>query len=111
MRLVLGLEAKNVGIILSDADLKTTVEAVKMSSSRKEEDKDNENLQIPRPIKNDIGFPNTQISQVQTNERGIKIYPQMAVGASPAAPYSGRLITFAETPLTLFFLNRGSIGE
>ena len=81
------------GLYVSEAELGKFI----IDGNRLFEDKDNENLQIPRPIKNEIGFPNTQISQIQSNERGIKVYPQMAVGASPAAPYSGRLITFNET--------------
>lgn len=56
-------------------------------------DRDNESSQIPRPTINNIGLStNNTTSQIQYNDNGIKIYPNM--GAS--GPYSGRLLTFSE---------------
>jgi len=83
------------GLYVSEAELGKFI----IDGNRLFEDKDNENLQIPRPVKNDIGYPNTQISQIQTNERGVKVYPHVGpTGASSTIlPYSGRLVSFSET--------------
>jgi hypothetical protein len=85
------------GLYVSEAELgKFTI-----SSDRLYEDRDNEVYQIPRPLVNDIGSPilNTNSSQIQTNERGIKIYPLVSPTgpSSTILPYSGRLIDFNET--------------
>ena len=83
------------GLYVSEAELGKFI----LDGNRLFQDKDNENLQTPRPIKNDVGYPNTQISQIQENPRGIKVYPQVGpTGASSTIlPYSGRLITYSET--------------
>jgi hypothetical protein len=83
------------GLYVSEAELGKFI----IDGNRLFNDKDNENTQIPRPIKNEIGFPTTQISQIQNNEKGIKIYPKIGpTGASSTIlPYSGRLINFEET--------------
>ena len=64
-----------------------------INNDRLYNDKDTESTQIPRPVVNNIGSPiNNNISQIQHNEKGIKVYPN--IGAS--GPYSGRLLTFSE---------------
>jgi hypothetical protein len=85
------------GLYVSEAELGKFI----IDGNRLFEDKDNENQQTPRPIKNDIGFANTSVSQIQNNPNGIKIYPRVGpVGSTSILPFSGRLITFAETQNT-----------
>ena len=55
-------------------------------------DRDNELTQIPRPDLNNIGVPTSTYSQIQYNDKGIKVYPKVG----PSGPYSGRLLTFEE---------------
>jgi hypothetical protein len=82
------------GLYVSEAELGKFI----LDGNRLFEDKDNENLQTPRPIRNDIGFANTTISQIQNNPNGIKVYPKVSlVGSTSILPYSGRLITYSET--------------
>ena len=81
------------GLYVSEAEIGKFI----LDGNRLFEDKDNENLQLPRPIKNEIGFPNTQISQIQNNERGIKVYPHIRTVGGTTSPFSGRLVQFSET--------------
>jgi hypothetical protein len=82
------------GLYVSEAELGKFI----IDGNRLFEDKDNESQQTPRPIRNDIGYPNTTITQIQSNINGVKVYPRVSlVGPSSILPYSGRLITYPET--------------
>jgi hypothetical protein len=59
-------------------------------------DKDIESTQIPRPISPTIGSPTNTIDQIQSNEKGIKIYPNVNFESGSTSPYSGRLLNFSE---------------
>ena len=64
-----------------------------LSADRLFNDKDNEVSQLPSPKLNQrIGDPLSEISSIQTNPKGIKIYPEIG----PSGPYSGRLMNWNE---------------
>ena len=69
-----------------------------LSEKRLFNDKDNETSQIPRPTSDKVGNPLLDVDSIQSNGKGIKIYPE--VGSS--GPYSGRLLSFNELQSSRF---------
>jgi hypothetical protein len=57
-------------------------------------DKDNEESQLPKPIKNNVGYLDETRNQLQANKRGIKVYPKLSIGGTSI--YQGRLIEWSE---------------
>jgi hypothetical protein len=69
-----------------------------LSEKRLFNDKDNETNQIPRPTSDKVGNPLLDVDSIQSNVKGIKIYPEVG----PTGPYSGRLLSFSELQKSRF---------
>jgi len=54
-----------------------------------------ESQQTPTPIISNVGDPTLAQNQIQTNPKGIKVYPNIVSGSTGI--YSGRLLTWGET--------------
>jgi hypothetical protein len=61
------------------------------------EDKDLELSQTPSPLIPNVGSPLNFNDQIQYNNLGIKIYPDLNFSSGITGPFSGRLIRFNET--------------
>jgi hypothetical protein len=80
------------GLYVSEAELGKFF----IDENRLFDDKDIELTQTPPPIVPIIGSPLNFNDQIQYNERGIKIYPNVRFSSGSTAPFDGRLITFDE---------------
>ena len=79
------------GLYVSEAELGK----FEIDGNRLFEDREVEYSQLPSPIKNVFGYANNLVDQIQTNDRGIKIYPKLNAGGT--GPFEGRLLNWSET--------------
>jgi hypothetical protein len=79
------------GLYVSEAELGK----FEIDGNRLFKDREVEYSQTPSPIKNVFGYANNIVDQIQSNDRGIKIYPKLNLGGTGL--YEGRLIEWSET--------------
>lgn len=76
------------------------------------DDRDRETTQVLRPSMNIIGYSSNTKDQIQTNELGIKVYPEIFTGPTGATYIqSGRLVTWEETQLNRFCYVKDALGR
>lgn len=68
-----------------------------------------ENTQSPIPILPNVGDPTLAENQIQTNPKGLKVYPRIITGSTGI--YSGRLLTWNETQKPRFGYLKDTIGN
>jgi hypothetical protein len=79
------------GMYVSEAELGK----FEIDGSRLFNDRNFEYEQLPTPFYDNIGYSANDETQIQTNNKGIKIYPKLNAGGTGI--YEGRLITWSET--------------
>jgi len=68
-----------------------------------------ENTQSPIPILPNVGDPTLAENQIQTNPKGLKVYPRIITGSTGI--YSGRLLTWEETQKPRFGYLKDTLGN
>ena len=68
-----------------------------------------ENTQSPIPILPNVGDPTLEENQIQTNPKGLKVYPRIITGSTGI--YSGRLLTWEETQKPRFSYLKDTVGN
>lgn len=91
------------GLYCSEAELGQ----FRIDADRLFADRDRESTQVPRPRGPFVGSPDSTASQVQSNSKGVKVYPALG---STGGIHSGRLVQWVETQGPRFPYVRSTAG-